>query len=503
MLLLDMTIVSSALANMQSSLGADLTDLQWIIDAYALPMAALLLTAATLGDRLGRRPLYLSGMVLFTAASLGCAMSPSAEVLIGMRAVQGIGGAVLLAVSLPIIAAAFPEPGPRGTAIAVYGAVMGAGSAAGPLLGGFLVTHFGWESIFVVNVPIGLAALVLAVWFVPQTEPASATGGARQVDWVGTVLLSAGLLGGAYAVIDLHHGRSAERSLTAGLCALVTVLMFLLWEKKFQSPLLDFRVVRRPGFAGVWIAALAAAGTLIAVSNYLALYFMNTLGYNAFQAGLRAGPLTLAIILGAPLGILLGKRVPVALTIPGSVSAIAAGMWLMTGVHAGTVWTHFIAGSVVAGLGLGSVSALASEAILRFVPVRDAGMATGTVSTGRQIGMVLGVAGLGVVFGRAAAGAARNALAGGSFNPPCTESVISALADGAGRQVIVRGLCPAAAPGNRLEHAVRAAGAAGIDNALTIAGWCAAGAAALSLMLLAVAARSAPSEVQDPEVLRA
>lgn len=178
MLLLDMTIVSSALADLQASLGADLSDLQWVIDAYALPMAGLLLTAATLGDRLGRRRLYLLGMALFTTASLVCALSGSAAMLIGVRAVQGTGGAILLAVSLPIIAAAYPQER-RGGPIAIYGAVMGAGSAAGPLLGGFLVTHFGWQSIFLVNLPVGVIALIIAAATCPRHVPS------RRARWTG------------------------------------------------------------------------------------------------------------------------------------------------------------------------------------------------------------------------------------------------------------------------------------------------------------------------------
>jgi len=169
MLLLDMTIVSAALANIQSSLNAELSGLQWVVDAYALPMAGLLLTAATLGDRVGRRRLYLAGMTVFTLASTGCALAGSIEMLNLCRALQGAGGAVLLGVSLPMVAAAFPEQRGRGIAIAIYGAVMGAGAAVGPLLGGALVGAFGWESIFLINVPIGIAALAIAVWFIPET----------------------------------------------------------------------------------------------------------------------------------------------------------------------------------------------------------------------------------------------------------------------------------------------------------------------------------------------
>lgn len=408
MLLLDMTIVSSALADLQSSLGADLSDLQWVIDAYALPMAGLLLTAATLGDRLGRRRVYMTGMVVFTCASLGCAFSNSAEMLIGVRAVQGVGGAILLAVSLPIIAAAYP-PDRRGGPIAIYGAVMGAGSAAGPLLGGFLVTHFGWQAIFLVNLPVGVIAMLIAVVYLPETRAEVR----RPIDWPGTALLTFGLLTGVFAVISLHHGGTGARASGAlAVSALLALGLFLWWENHTPAPMLSLRLVLSPGFAGVWVAASAASGTLIAATNYLALYFMNTLGYNAFETGLRAGPLTLATVAGAPLGILVGRRLPSVATIPGGVALVAIGLWAATGADAGTEWTHFILGSVLAGLGLGALSAVTSDAALQFVPVDDAGMATGTVSTGRQIGILLGVAGLGVAFGHAVGSAAGARAAG-------------------------------------------------------------------------------------------
>lgn len=434
MLLLDMTIVSAALADIQSSLDAELSGLQWVVDAYALPMAGLLLTAATLGDRLGRRRLYLVGMVLFTLASVGCAVAGSIEVLNLTRALQGAGGAILLGVSLPMVAAAFPDPRGRATAIAVYGAVMGAGGAAGPLLGGALVGAFGWESIFLINAPIGIAALVIVVRFVPETRAAQA----RPVDLIGTAVLSAALFAGVYVLIEGNrHGWTSALIIGLSSFCVVAIGLFGWWESRVPAPMLDLRVVRRPGFAGVSLAAFAAAGTLIAVTNYLALYFMNTLGYSPFGAGLRALPLTIAIVLGAPLAIAAGRYFPTPMSIPVGVVLIAAGLWLMTGVTADTQWTHFIGGSIVAGLGLGGLSALTSDAALRFVPIADAGMATGTVSTVRQVGIAAGVAGLGALFSRHAGDGARDGLAGlGSIGEEPARELTDGLSAGAGMRVL-------------------------------------------------------------------
>ena len=318
MLLLDMTIVSAALANIQASLDAELSGLQWVVDAYALPMAGLLLTAATLGDRLGRRRLYLVGITVFTLASAGCALAGSIEVLNLSRAVQGAGGAVLLGVSLPMVGAAFPVQRTRGIAIAIYGAVMGAAAAAGPLLGGALVGAFGWESIFLINVPIGIAALAIVLRFVPETRAAQD----RPLDLVGTALLSAALFGGVYVLIEGYRlGWTDALLLVLGALSVGGLIAFYWRESRVSAPMLDLRLVRRPGFAGVSLAAFAAAGTLIASTNYLALYLMNTLGYSPFQSGLRALPLTIACVLGAPLAMAAARFFPAWMSIPGRGSA--------------------------------------------------------------------------------------------------------------------------------------------------------------------------------------
>lgn len=494
MLLLDMTIVSAALANIQASLDAELSGLQWVVDAYALPMAGLLLTAATLGDRLGRRRLYLTGMTVFTLASAGCALAGSIEVLNLCRALQGAGGAVLLGVSLPMVAAAFPERG-RGTAIAIYGAVMGAGAAVGPLLGGALVGAFGWESIFLINVPIGVIALALALRFVPETRAAQE----RPLDLAGTAVLSAALFAGVFALIEGNHlGWTSGLILALSAFSVLGLLAFGWWESRASAPMLDLRVVRSPGFAGVSLAAFAAAGTLIASTNYLALYFMNTLGYSPFQSGLRALPLTVACVLGAPLAMTVARYLPAWVSIPAGVTLIAVGLWLMTGVGENTQWTDFIAGSVVAGLGLGGLFALTSDVALHFVPDADAGMATGAVSTVRQVGILAGVAGLGALFGRRASESATQGLAQlRVLGPGAIRQLVDRLSAGAGMRVLdflpadYRPALPAIA------RVARQASAAGMQAALVAAAGAATAAAIGAAILIAVGARR-PAEPEMP-----
>lgn len=487
MLLLDMTIVSAALANIQASLYAGLSGLQWVVDAYALPMAGFLLTAATLGDRLGHRRLYLAGMTVFTLASAGCALAGSIEMLNLCRTLQGTGGAVLLGVSLPMVAAAFPEQRRRGIAIAIYGAVMGAGAAVGPLLGGALVGAFGWQSIFWINVPIGVAALALAVRFVPETHAAQD----RPIDVFGTAVLSAALFAGVYALIEGNQrGWTSGPILALSVFSVLGLAVFGWWESRVSAPMLDLQVVRRPGFAGVSLAAFAAAGTLIASTNYLALYFMNTLGYSPFQSGLRALPLTIACVLGAPLAMVAARYFPAWMSIPGGVALIAAGLWLMTGVGENTQWTHFIAGSVVAGLGLGGLFALTSDIALQFVPVADAGMATGAVSTVRQVGILAGVAGLGALFGgRASDGAAQGLAQLRLPDPAAAHRLADGLSAGAGLRVLDFLPADYRPAVEAIAGAARQASAAGMQAALVAAAVAATAAAVLTAILIAVGAR--------------
>lgn len=492
MLLLDMTIVAAALADIQASLDARLSGLQWVVDAYALPMAGLLLSAATLGDRIGQRRLYLGGMIVFLFASAGCALARSIEFLNGLRAVQGAAGAVLLGVSLPMIAAAFPEPRRRAVAIALYGAMMGAGGAVGPLLGGALVTAYGWPSIFLINLPIGIVALAIAVFAVTE----SVAPQARPVDVHGTVVLTVGLFAGVYVLIEGNrYGWGSPRMLALSVVCLIALLVFVRHETRSTAPLLEVRMLANAGFAGVCLAAFAATGTLIASTNYLALYFMNTLGYSPFEAGVRALPLTVAIVVGAPAAVLGARWVPAVVAIPGGVALIAVGMWMMTGVTAATGWTHFIAGSVVAGIGLGGLSALTSDAALRFVSVPDAGMATGTVSTVRQIGILAGVAGLGALFSRAAGDIAAARLAAlPALGAEPTRLLTDGLGAGAGLRVLdvlpveMRPMVPT------LATIAREAGAAGMQAALVAAAVVATGATAAVAMLVGTGSRRTPRD---------
>jgi len=490
MLLLDMTIVSAALADIQSDLSADLSGLQWVVDGYALPMAAFLLTAATLGDRLGRKRIFQAGLTIFVLASLGCALSDSINTLNLVRVVQGFGGAMMLGVSLPLIAAAYPAGRGRSIAIAIYGAVMGAGSAAGPLLGGALVDAFGWQSIFIINIPLGIVALAVAGWKVQESR-GDVT---RAIDFIGTATLSIALCAGVYAIIEGNvEGWTSPLILGLFVVAAVFTVAFVLWETKTTDPLMNLAVVRRPGFAGVSLAAFATSGTLIAATNYLALYLMNTLGFTPFEAGLRALPLTISCVVGAPIGMVVTRWLALRHVVPLSVALIAAGLWATTGISGETGWTHFITGSIIAGLGVGMMSAIASEAALSFVDESESGMATGVVSTARQIGTVIGIAGMGALFTQFAASRAREELGSMTIagtpvevSGEQTSMISDALGSGAGLAILefIPDQYALALP--ELGRIARDASAAGLQAALLAA---AAAATVLTVIVYALIRR--------------
>jgi EmrB/QacA subfamily drug resistance transporter len=483
MLLLDVTVVAVALSNIQADFGSDLGSLQWVVDAYTLPLAGLLLTAATLGDRIGRRKIFLAGMALFTLGSLACALAWSPVILDLTRAAQGIGGALLFGVGLPMVGAAFPEAKARAAAIGAFGATLAGATAVGPLVGGALVDGPGWRWIFLINVPIGVAALVAGWLRLAESRVASA----RAADWPGTALLTAGLLALLLALI--RGNADGWRSATIlGLFAVAAVLLagFVVREASAAEPMLDLRLFRSASFTGVSLGAWAVSATLVGATSYLGLYLVNTLDYSPFQAGLRFLPLTVASFVAAPIVARLVDRVPPRVTVGGGLALSAIGMMLAGQLHGDSRWTALLAGFVVAGLGLGMANASMSQAALSAVDHTRAGMATGTVNTMRQIGVAAGVAVLGAVFQHRATGDMTRQL--NSARVPHAQASAIADAVGSGAGIRVADAAPAALR-PALAAAARAATASAL-NEILIGGAIVCGIAALVALIVV---RPAPS----------
>ena len=394
MLLLDITIVNVALPDIQHALHSSFSDLQWVVDAYALTLAAFLLTAGSLADMYGRRLMYLVGLIIFTAASALCGFATSTLMLQLSRGLQGVGGAIMFAVSLALLADAFRGK-ERGIAFGIWGGVTGLAVAIGPLAGGLLTTGLSWRWIFFVNVPFGIAAVVIAALRVSESRAPQASG----PDWVGFVLFTVALASLVYGLIESSQ-RSFSDHLVVGCFAVAAVLLvaFVVTELRISHPMFDLSLFRLPTFTGGSIAAFGLSASIFSVLLYLVLYFQDILGFSALGTGVRVMVLSGAILVTATIAGRLSSKVPVRLLIGPGLILIGVGLLLMRGLNAGSGWTHLIPGMIVAGLGVGLVNPpLASTAVGVVTPQR-AGMASGINSTFRQVGIATGIALLGTLF---------------------------------------------------------------------------------------------------------
>ena len=372
MLLLDITVVSVALPSIQRDLRASLPDLQWVSAAYALVLAVLLLPAATLGDRLGRRWAFLAGLVIFTAGSLACALAPTALALELFRALQGVGGAVLFATGTPLLRAEFSGAA-LARALGAFGATIGGATAIGPLAGGVLTDTLGWRSIFFINLPIGVAAFAGGVARLRESrDPA---GG--RADWVGTALITVALTALMFALIRGNALGWASPAIVALLAAAAVAFAgFVIYELRIAAaPMADLRLFARRSFAATGFVAFAISATVIGMIIYLSLYVQNTLGYSPVQAGLRFLPLSLVSFAVALLtGRLIGK-VAMRVLLGVAMAAAAAGLASMAHLTATSTWLVLLPGFILAGIGLGITSTGLASAALSAVEPAHAGMA--------------------------------------------------------------------------------------------------------------------------------
>ncbi len=395
MLLLDITVVNVALPSIRKGLGASFTDLQWVVDAYALTLAALVLTAGSLADRLGRRRLFAVGLAIFSVASLLCAVAPDPTFLNLARALQGVGGAVMFAVSLALVAQEFPAGRERGTAMGLYGATIGVAVAIGPLVGGALTDAFGWQSIFYLNVPIGVAAIAITYLKLRETRDPNAT----RVDWAGVATFSAALFVFVLALVrgnDEGWGSSLIVALFVAAAGLLVA--FVAIERRVGEPMLPLSLFRRPSFTGVQLAAFAVSGSMFALFLYITLYLQNYLGYSPLQAGLRYLPLTLASFVAAPIAGALLSRFPARVMMSAGLGLSGVGLLLMSGINAGDEWTTLLGGFLVAGAGVGLLNPVIADVALSVVPKERSGMAAGINDTFRQVGVAVGIAVWGAIF---------------------------------------------------------------------------------------------------------
>lgn len=398
MLLIDITVVNVALPDIQSELNASFSSLQWVVDAYALTLAAFQLTAGTMGDRLGRKEVFIGGIAWFVLSSLACGLSPGIRALDVFRALQGVGGAVMFANSLAILGQTYSGRD-RGTAFGIWGATTGASVAVGPLVGGALTTGVGWRWIFFVNLPIGAVALLIA-WRRLGRAPA---GQDARIDWPGLALFSLALGALVFALIrgnSVGWGSGQEIGLFTG--AALGFVVFCLHEYRQAvaggQPMFDVRLFRRPGFAGAQVAAFTISAALFGLLLYLTLYLQNILGLSAFQTGLRLLTVTVMTVIAAPIAGKLSAQMPLRFLVGSGLTVVGVGLVLMHGITATSGWVALLAGFMVSGLGSGMTNSPLGSLAVGVVERHRSGMGAGVNNTFRQVGLATGIGAYGAIF---------------------------------------------------------------------------------------------------------
>jgi EmrB/QacA subfamily drug resistance transporter len=485
MLLVDVTVVNVALPDMAIDLGASFTALQWVVDIYAIALAALLLGAGALADGRGHRGVYVGGLVLFAVASLCSGLAPDTTTLIVARGFQGAGAAAMFATTISLINASY-EGRDRGFAFGVWGAVNGAAAAAGPIVGGLLTQGLSWRWIFFLNLPVSALALALSLIVLPR----AAGRRAAPIDLPGIAAFTISAAALTYALTRASSvGWTAGPTLGLFALALLAAVGFVIIELRRAHPIIDLGLLRRPSFSGTMIAGLLLSFAAFGVAPYLSLWLQSVNGMTPIGAGLVLAPLSLAVLVTA---LALGRvlhRIPPRLPISIGLALVGAGTLLQARLTAGSDWTDLVPGLVVVGIGVGLVAPTLASAALGSVPAERSGMAAGSVNTMRQLGFALGIAVMGAITqsqigaklgaeGTAAPGALAEKLIGGQ-----AESVLASA--GAGRAA--------------LDRTIHTAFAAGLDPALVVAGIVGLAGAVLSAALLRGARRPAASRIAIPD----
>jgi EmrB/QacA subfamily drug resistance transporter len=405
MLMLDIAVVNTALSHIASDLHSSLTGLQWIVDAYTLALATVVLTAGSVADRVGRRRIFAWGMGVFTATSLWCAVSTSIGELDAARAVQGIGAAMMFASSLAVLADAFPAAAERAKAFAAYGATIGASFAVGPLVGGALTSYVSWRAVFFINVPLGILAIAVTYAWVRESKESHA----RRLDLAGQTTLTGGLFLLVFALLRGNDDGWSSTTIVLSLVgAAVFLAAFVYAEARSREPMLPLELFRRPAFTGAQVAAFAVSASFFAIFLYTTLYLQEILHLSPIEAGLVYLPGTVLIFLVSGISAQLVNKVPPSVLVVTGLMLVAAGLGLILLADANSSWTALMPGILLCCLGTGLFNPAVVAIALGSVSEEQSGLAAGTNDAFRQGGIAVGVAVFGAVV------PAASALGGGS-----------------------------------------------------------------------------------------
>jgi EmrB/QacA subfamily drug resistance transporter len=457
MLLLDITIVNVALPAIERALDASFSDLQWVVDAYALALATCVLTAGALADLFGRKRLFVIGIVLFTIASAACGLANDPLFLIIARGVQGIGGALMFATALALLSQEF-HGRERGTAFGIWGATIGAAVAIGPLAGGMLTSWLSWRWIFLVNIPIGVAAVVLSLAKLRESSDPSES----RLDPIGLVTLTGGLLCLILALIEGNrHGWTSALILGLFAAAVMLLALFIASQTRDRLTMIDLALFKRPAFVGAQVTAFAISSSMFAMFLYLTLYLQNVLKLSPLQTGVRFLPLSVVSFFAAPVAGRLSSFLPVRLLLGFGLGLVALSLWLMSGITTSSSWTTLLPGFIVGGIGIGMVNAPLASTAVSTVRVERAGMASGINNTFRQLGIATGIAALGAVF----SSRVTDRVVTGLHGVPGAHRIASQLASGQATSAL------ASAPPNervRIGDVARASFVSGLNHILVL-----------------------------------
>jgi EmrB/QacA subfamily drug resistance transporter len=400
MLMLDISVINTALTKIAHGLDTGLGGLQWVVDAYTIPLAATVLTAGAIADRFGRRRLFMLGLAIFTASSALCGAAGGIGVLVAARAIQGLGASMMFATALALISQVTPRPEDRANALAAYGAAIGASFALGPFIGGSLTALFGWRAIFLVNVPIGIAVL----WTTYRGVAEGRDPTPRQVDVPGQIALIGGLFLLVLALLRGNGDGWGSTGIVAALAGAVALLIaFVVIEQRTRQPMLPLRLLSQRRFAGPQIAVFAISSSFFAVFLYTTLYLQTVLGMSPIQTGLVYLPGTFLVFLVSGMTAQFGARFSPARIASAGLLLVGAGLAAMLIIGVDSSWTALLPGLLLASVGTGLFNPTGSALALNALPDQQSGLAAGANDTFRQTGVAVGIAALGTLVPAGAA----------------------------------------------------------------------------------------------------
>ena len=456
MLLIDVTIVNVALPSMVKDLNASFASVQWVVDAYALVLAALVLGTGSIADLAGRRRTYIVGVALFAASSFACGIAPNPVVLVASRAVQGVGGAAMFATALPLLNSSYTGRD-RGTAYGWWGATAGASAAVGPVIGGLLTQGLSWRWIFFVNLPLSVIAIALSARYLVDAHETHK----GRVDVFGIVTFAGACAAITYALIRANDDGWSNGVTWAMLgTAAILLIAFGYVEHRSSLPMLDLALLKRPSFTGVMIGGLGLGFAAFAGFTYTSIWTQSVLGLSPIRAGLVGLPMSLmAFLVSASIGRFLHGDMVKRMIGIGLLFVGAGGLLGALLTHGTATWTALIPGFLVVGIGVGLATPTLGSAAQASVPLQRGGMAAGAVNTARQLGIAFGIAALGAAFTMRAQGVLAD------HGVPAAASRARLIAGGRSGELLSHVPAP-----HRVVHAVHAAGVAGVQNVLLVSG---------------------------------